>query len=282
MKKSILVTGSKGFTGKTLVKMLCKKNYKVLELDCDISKKKHLEDRLKNVNFEYVIHMAAISNVEYYDASIINKVNIQGTRNVLSIINNMIDLPKLVIIPSSAYVYGVSKNGILNENSKLDPLNSYGKSKLEMENLCEDFQNLSILITRPFNYTGCDQELSFLIPKIIHHFKLRKEEIILGNLNVKREFNDVRDVCKIYIKLIENVNFSDKVNICSGKSHSIKKIIKICEKLTGHNINVKISEDLKRKREISNIIGDPKKMNSMIGNHIFHTLEDTLKSMLYN
>jgi len=282
MKKTILITGSKGFTGRTLVNMLNKKNFKVLALDCDISKKKQLQDALKDVSPEYVVHLAAISNVEHYDVSIINKVNIEGTRNLLSIINNMVNLPKLVVIPSSAYVYGVPKSGILNENSKLDPLNAYGKSKLEMENLCEDFQNLSILITRPFNYTGSDQELSFLIPKIIHHFKLKRKDIELGNLNVKREFNDVRDVCEIYIKFIENVNFSDKINICSGKSHSICEVIKICERLTGHIINIKVNQNLKRTSEISNIIGDPKKMNAMIGDHVFYNLEDTLKSMLFN
>ena len=228
-----------------------------------------------------MVHLAAISNVVQSEISI-NKVNCEGTRNLLTIINNMKVLPKLVVIPSSAYVYDITKNGILNESSKLKPLNAYGKSKLEMENLCADFQNLPILITRPFNYTGCDQGVDFLIPKIIQHFKLKRKEIELGNINIKREFNDVRDVCEIYIKFLKNIRRSDKVNICSGNSYSIIEVIKICENLTGHNINIKVNQNLKRTSEISNIVGDPKKMNALIGDHAFYNLKDTLKLMLFN
>ena len=191
-------------------------------------------------------------------------------------------LPKLVIIPSSAYVYGFPANGMLSEDSELKPLNAYGKSKLLMENMCKDFENLSILITRPFNYTGRGQDLSFLIPKIIYHFKLKKKRIELGNLNVKREFNDVRDVCQIYIKFLENVRISDTVNVCSGKSYSIRDIIMVCERITGHSIDVVVNKNLKRKKEIYQIVGDPRKMNSLIGNYTFNNLEDTLRFMLLN
>lgn len=278
----VLVTGFKGFTGKQLTKILKKKNYKVIEIDCDISNKNKLENSLINFDFDYVIHLAAITNADFNDISIINKINIEGTKNLLLAINNMKKLPKLVIIPSSAYVYGFPANGMLSEDSELKPLNAYGKSKLLMENMCKDFENLSILITRPFNYTGRGQDLSFLIPKIIYHFKLKKKRIELGNLNVKREFNDVRDVCQIYIKFLENVRISDTVNVCSGKSYSIRDIIMVCERITGHSIDVVVNKNLKRKKEIYQIVGDPRKMNSLIGNYTFNNLEDTLRFMLLN
>lgn len=278
----VLVTGSKGFTGSELTVVLKKKKYQVIEIDCDISDKKELENALLQIDFDYVVHLAAITNVSFKNVSLINKINIEGTRNLLSVINNFKSPPKLIIIPSSAYVYGTPENGILSENSKLNPVNAYGKSKLIMENLSKDFENLPILIARPFNYTGRGQDLSFLIPKIIYHFKLKKNKIELGNLNVKREFNDVRDICQIYIKFLENVKVSDTVNVCSGKSYSIRDIIEICEKLTGHHIDIIINKNLKRKKEINQIVGDPKKMNSMIGNHQFNKLKDTLRFMLFN
>ena len=161
----------------------------------------------------------------------------------------------------------------------MQPLNAYGKSKLEMEKVCGDFKNLTILITRPFNYTGIGQAKTFLIPKIVNHFKLRKKEIQLGNINVK-EFNNVIDICEIYTKLIENVKCSNIVNICSGQSYSIKNIINICEKLTGHKIKIRINNSLKRNIDVPNIMGNPRKMQSMVGNHVFQKIENTLKAML--
>ncbi len=280
--KKVLITGSKGFTGKELKELLKKKKYEVIEIDCDISNKKELAENLLHLDFDYVVHLAAITNVEFKNVSVINKINVDGTINLLSVINNYKLSPKLIIIPSSAYVYGSPKNCTLSESSELNPLNSYGKSKLIMENLSKDFGNLPILITRPFNYTGQGQDLSFLIPKIISHLKLKKKKIQLGNLNVKREFNDVRDICKIYIKFLENIRSSDTVNICSGKSYSIRCIIEICQRLTGHHIDIVINSDLKRKKEINEIVGDPRKMNSMIGNYKFISLEDSLKFMLFN
>ena len=280
--KKVLITGSKGFTGKELKELLKKKKYEVIEIDCDISNKKELAENLLHLDFDYVVHLAAITNVQFKNVSVINKINVDGTINLLSVINNYKLSPKLIIIPSSAYVYGSPKDSILSESSELNPLNSYGKSKLIMENLSKDFRNLPILITRPFNYTGQGQDLSFLIPKIISHFKLKKKKIQLGNLNVKREFNDVRDICKIYIKFLENIRSSDTVNICSGKSYSIRCIIEICQRLTGHHIDIVINSDLKRKKEINEIVGDPRKMNSMIGNYKFISLEDSLKFMLFN
>ncbi len=282
MNYKVLVTGSDGFTGKILVKKLKKKNFKVITLNCDITKKNDLEKFIKNVELDFVIHLAAISNVAFLDHDKINNVNINGTRNLLSILNNKDNPPKLVVIPSSAYVYGIPKNYILNENSKIDPSNIYGKSKLAVENLCKIYRNFQILVTRPFNYTGVGQSETFLIPKIVNHFKLRKKEIELGNTNIIREFNDVRDVCEIYIKLIECIRSSDTVNICSNKGYSIKEIMQLCKKLTGHEIVIKVNENLKRKNDTPIIIGDATKMLSLISKHEFRNLENTLKWMLFD
>lgn len=279
---NVLVTGSNGFTGKTLVRMLEQNSFKVFNLDCDITKKKELNEFIKDLNPTFVFHLAAISSLEFSNHEMINEVNVDGTKNLLTTLNNMVKLPKLVVIPSSAYVYGDPESDYLSEQSRIAPRSIYAKSKLEVEKLCKNITSFPILITRPFNYTGVDQQLNFLIPKIIHHFKLKKKEIELGNINVKREFNDVRDVCKIYIRLLDNVKNSSTVNICSGKNYSIKDIIKICTKLTGHSINIKINERLIRKNDVYKIAGDPQKMFSIIGNYSFYKIEDTIQYMLHN
>ena len=72
------------------------------------------------------------------------------------------------------------------------------------------------------------------------------------------------------------------VNICSGESYSIREVISICKKITGHKIKIKINDNLKRKLDSPNIIGNPYKLNSIIGNYKFTKLEKTLEWMLSN
>ena len=148
--------------------------------------------------------------------------------------------------------------------------------------MCKLYNNFPILVTRPFNYTGLGQSEDFLIPKIVKHFKQKKKEIQLGNIDVTREFNDVRDICEIYVKLIKSVKFSDTVNICSNRGYTVNKIIQICKKLTGHEIDVKIDQNLKRKNDAPVIIGNKSKMMSLIGEHKFRNLENTLNWMLFD
>ena len=142
-----------------------------------------------NSNPDYVIHLAAISSVENKDISKFKDVNINGTNNLLYLLNKKDMPPKLIILPSSAQVYSPVTEEPLDENSLIGPSNEYGKSKIEMEKLSKKFEKLPILITRPFNYTGVGQDSNFLIPKIVSHFKLKKNEIELGNIDIKREFN---------------------------------------------------------------------------------------------
>ena len=83
-------------------------------------------------------------------------------------------------------------------------VNHYGMSKVTMELATKLYADLPIVMSRPFNYTGCGQSPNFLIPKIVNAFKAGKREIELGNLNVSRDFSDVRDVVAAYLRLLED------------------------------------------------------------------------------
>ena len=99
---------------------------------------------------------------------------------------------------SSANVYGNSTLEVLEETAVTQPANGYAVSKLAMEYVAKTYMaRLGIVITRPFNYTGVGQEPRYLIPKIVNHFQDRALHIELGNIDVARDFSDVRDIARL-------------------------------------------------------------------------------------
>jgi nucleoside-diphosphate-sugar epimerase len=113
----------------------------------------------------------------------------------------------------------------LSETTSPAPANDYAVSKLAMEYMASLWHDrLPIVITRPFNYTGVGQADSFLLPKIVAHFRRRADKIELGNLDVSRDFSDVRAVVKAYRGLIEARPLGQTVNVSSGTSHTLREV----------------------------------------------------------
>ena len=102
----------------------------------------------------------------------------------------------------------------------------------------------------------------------------------LGNLDVRREFNDVRSICDIYLELLECGKENEVYNICSGNTYSLADIIALLTQLSGHELEVKVNPAFVRKNEVRELYGDPGKLQECIGELNFHSLEDTLKWML--
>ena len=109
------------------------------------------------------------------------------------------------MLASTSQVYGNPSDDPVTEDTITTPINHYACSKLAMELMARNwFDRLPILITRPFNYTGRGQDQRFLLPKLIDHFRRRAAVIHLGNLDVERDFLDVRSVADIYVRLLES------------------------------------------------------------------------------
>jgi len=287
-----LITGITGFTGDYLRKKLQNSNYEVFGTSftenqdpsvfkCDITQKSEILNVLDIIKPDFIFHLAAISFVKSDPLEIYN-TNVIGTLNLLDSLVELNIAPKKVIIVSSAAVYGNNEQ-VLSESASLLPVNHYGNSKLVMENMTINyFDKLSIIITRPFNYTGIGQNIKFLIPKIAYHYSNNLKSIELGNINVFREFNDVQDVTDIYLKLMESNIISEVINICSGVSYSIKNILDILNLELGYEMTVKINSDFIRKFEIKDLKGDNSKLKKMLNSDdLFKVaLKDTLKKII--
>ncbi|MGL6297249.1 MAG: GDP-mannose 4,6-dehydratase, partial [Plesiomonas sp.] len=202
-------------------------------------------------------------------------------RNLLEVLAQANYKPKAVLLASSANIYGNRSEGMLSEHTLPDPANDYAVSKLAMEHMARLWMDrLPIIITRPFNYTGVGQTDNFLLPKIAAHFKRKADVIELGNLDVWRDFSDVRTLVNAYRRLIEAKAFGQTVNVCSGETHSLQEVMAMCEQITGHNMTIQVNPAFVRANEVKTLCGDASLLRALIGDWQTPDLADTLRWML--
>lgn len=291
--KTVLVTGAEGFTGQYMVQHLRKQDFKIVALgmaevidadervECDLTDKAAVHNAVLSIEPTWVIHLAAVSFVAHGNTDDIYRVNILGTKNLLEALAKLKDKPDAILLASSANVYGNATSDVLDESASLKPVNDYGVSKLSMEYLARLWgEKLPIVITRPFNYTGARQNRQFLIPKIVDHFVRKASVIELGNIDVEREFGDVRIVCQIYQQLLEQpLTVGKTFNICSGVAYSLREIIKAMENIAGYQIKIEINPDFVRENEIKRLVGNNSLLHSVIGQQAYPKIEETLQWM---
>lgn len=277
----MLVTGADGFTGVHFVKQARVAGYEVFEFNADLTNPLAVQAQVDAAAPDVVVHLAAISFVGHDKPSAFYDVNLIGTLNLLDALLKLPNPPKRVLLASSANVYGNCEQSPISETQEPAPLNHYAMSKLAMELLAKTYADrLSLFFVRPFNYTGPGQVDSFVIPKLVAHFKRRAATVELGNLTVEREYNDVRMVTDAYLKLLEKAVIGQTYNICSSKTYTLHQVIDTLIELTGHPINVAVNPAFVRANELHRLCGDASKLEKTIGASDSIALKDTLRWML--
>ncbi len=297
MSKKVLVTGVSGFAGAYLTPELSSAGYAIhgvinrqdVELAglasghvADLRDLEAVRAVVRAIRPSHVVHLAAISFVGHGDVGEIYATNVVGTRNLLQALSELDTLPQTVLLTSSANIYGNSDKGVLSEAEPANPANDYAVSKIAMEYMARQFmERMKIVIARPFNYTGAGQAANFLVPKIVNHFRDRAPVIELGNIDVSRDFSDVRTVVRYLRALLETPNAAGQVyNLCSGKPYSLDYIVETCRRLSGHDLEVRVNPAFVRANEVKTLVGDPSKIHAEVGRFPEYSLEETLAWML--
>ena len=277
----MLVTGADGFTGVHFVKQAREVGYDVFAFNADLTSPQAVQTQVDAAAPDAVVHLAGISFVGHDKPSAFYDVNVIGTLNLLDALLKLPKPPKRVLLASSANIYGNCEQSPISEMQAPAPLNHYAMSKLAMEHLAMTYADrLPLFFVRPFNYTGPGQVESFVIPKIVSHFKRRATTIELGNLTVEREYNDVRMVTDAYLKLLDQASAGEIYNICSGKTYTLHQVIDTLAELTGHQMNVVVNPAFVRANELHRLCGDVSKLHKTIGTHDAIALQNTLRWML--
>ncbi|MDR6642681.1 nucleoside-diphosphate-sugar epimerase [Luteibacter sp. 1214] len=286
----VLVTGHKGFTGRYVVAALRAAGHDVLGLgeqpdDLD-SPSINLLDRAGVARAidagrpDAVIHLAAIAFVAHGDAEEMYRTNVVGTRNLLEALAALPTAPRAVLLASSANVYGNSEIELLVESVEPSPANDYAVSKLAMEYMARLWsERLPVILARPFNYTGVGQAENFLLPKIVSHFQRGERVIELGNIDVARDFQDVRFVAEAYVRLLSADAAGQTVNLCSGTSVSLMQVIGMMQEIAGYEIEVRVNPAFVRGNEVARLTGDNRRLRSLIGSLDIIPLRTTLEWM---
>lgn len=279
------MTGADGFTGQHFASLGSQAGHEVFSLQSNLTQLADLKREVLEVKPDFVVHLAAISFVGHADTAAFYHVNVVGTTNLLDALLGLKTPPQKILIASSANVYGNTDASPIKESQEPAPVNHYAMSKLAMEYMAKTYlERLPIFFTRPFNYIGPGQAPSFVIPKMIEHFVKRLPSIELGNLDVAREFNDVRFVVESYLALLKYAEVGETYNICSGWPVELRAVLDVLREMTEHNIEVKVSPAFVRANEIKSLSGSPDKLLKLMQKNAIKLpeflLEDTLKSML--
>ena len=293
-----LITGIAGFTGRYMAAELARRGHEIHGLvhappsgrvdgaavlyQADLADLVRLREIIEEVRPHKVVHLAAIAFVAHDDVEALYRSNIVGTRQLLEALTRASERPSSVLLASSANIYGNSRAGVLDETLPPSPAKDYGVSKVAVELLSRVYADrLPIIVARPFNYTGRDQDANFIIPKIVAHANERKPIIELGNIDVSRDFSDVRTVCDSYARLLDSPQATGGTfNICSGKAVSLRQIIDMVQELSGHQLEIRVNPAFVRANEVHTLFGSSERVESIIGPLKHITLADTLKWML--
>jgi nucleoside-diphosphate-sugar epimerase len=298
-----LISGVSGFTGRYLANDLLAEGYDVVGLECgvgmefgvgagraesrvtiyrcDLLDRATLSRVVQHVAPDVVVHLAAISFVAHGDAEAIYRVNVVGSRNLLEALAIAAKKPSAVLLASSANIYGNSPVPVIDERVPPNPANDYAVSKLAMEHMARLWMDcLPIVISRPFNYTGVGQEAQFLLPKIVGHFQRRERLIELGNIDVERDFSDVRFVSRAYCRLLQEAPAGEVFNICSGTAWSLKAVLAMMAEIAGYEIEVRVNPAFVRSGEVKRLQGDSGKLKHAVGTLPEIPLKETLAWML--
>ena len=292
-----LVTGAAGFTGRYVVHALAERGHEVHGLvhmhepgladivrahEADLADLDALKKVVAEVRPDHVVHLAAIANVAHGDIEQMYRTNVVGTRQLLEALAGSPGTPSSVLIASSANIYGNAREGVLDETVPAAPANDYGVSKVATEYVAKLYApRLPITVLRPFNYTGRGQSTDFLLPKIVAHARARAPAIELGNLDVARDFSDVRTVAGVYAKLLtEPAAIGGTFNICSGRAVSLREVVQMVTELSGHPLEVRVNPAFVRANEVRTLCGSPDKLEKVIGSLESVPLRQTLGWML--
>jgi GDPmannose 4,6-dehydratase len=193
---------------------------------------------------------------------------------------------------SSSEMYGTNTNTFLDEESEMSPQSPYAESKLKNHLKIKDFFkdfNWKIVSGIMFNHDSEYRKNDFLIPKIINTalnlHQLDKKELIIGSLNLTRDWTHAKDISKGIFALYSSLDSLDWAYVLGrGSGNSIKDILLEVSKLTDVNLLeiTKINEKLLREGDPLIRISNPIRIEEATGWSVEISFDNMIKKIIRN
>ncbi len=305
-----LITGISGFVGSHLAECLLEAtDWQVagtvfgpeenieglrarLELyPADLSQPETVTSILRQARPDAVWHLAAqpLVSESQHDPWGTLATNIRVQLNLLEAVRRVVPDCRVVVVGSSEE-YGLVRSEELpvDEETPLRPLSPYALSKVTQDLMGLQYylaHQLRVVRVRPFNHIGARQRAGYVAPDLASQIAAaergdRPAVIQVGNLDVRRDFSDVRDVVRAYALLATGGEPGEVYNVGSGHSHSIREMLEIFLSLSRVPIEVRQDKGLMRPADVPELVCDATRLRDCTGWQPRIPFEQSLKDVL--
>lgn len=294
MPRKLFVTGASGFVGQHLRSRLqaAPSDWQLLESGhFDLLRPAELDAALSGGLPDAVIHLAGQTFVPaaFKDPAHTLQVNLLGTLNLLQALKRA-GFNGTFLFVSSGDVYGQVAEAALPITEALapKPRNPYAVSKVAAELLCQQWgyaEGWRMLIARPFNHIGPGQAASFVVPSMAQQIVgagagAQRLTLEVGDIDVTRDFLDVRDVISAYFALLEHGRSGEIYNVCSGVERTVRELILQMARLAGVSVDLVQDPSRLRPADQRQVVGSAEKLQQDTGWKPSISIMETLQSVL--
>jgi len=309
----ILVTGASGFVANYLFKTLRDQYPKenimgisrhlgsnpladelnILHTNTDLLQEKEISAVVKSFLPDRVVHLAAQSSVaqSYKFPRKTFEINVDGTLNLLESLRSFCPTCRTLVVTSSDIYKGDyssrEKTIPIDESAPLYASTPYGASKIAQDLLAQQYfitYGLPVIRARSFPHTGPGRSTTFAIPSFIYQIhKIKKSaksgKLLTGDLNIWRDYMDVRDTVKAYCLLLQKGKPGEAYNVCRGKLLNLAVMVQELIKFSGAEIEVVVDPSRLRKALSPTTLGNNSKLKKATGWNPDISLEQSLQEM---
>lgn len=313
----VLVTGADGFVGQHLVARLLAEDREVsagaLTLPpsrtilsssqmaavdwkaADVRDHDALFRLLAAVQPDQIYHLAGFASggMARSRASEAMEVNAGGTVNlceaILSVRDDFPAFDPRVLVMGAGEAYGDSgdEDAKLTEDLPLRPVTVYGMSKAAQEIVAHTYRrahDLDTVIARGFNLVGPGQESAFVVPNFCRQAAAiargdAQPVLKVGNLDVVRDFTDVREGVEAFRLLMEAASVTGSCNVCSGVGRPVRRLLAWILDEAAIDPEVQVVPERVRDNEVERMVGDPARIRGLTGWEASRGVEETVREV---
>lgn len=280
----VLVTGATGFVGRWMVSELATSGHDPIPApdshDLDLTVRGAARKLVRAVRPDATIHLAAVAfgpDADRDPARAI-RVNVEATEALVDALRDT-NLRGPLLVASSSEVYGSPDPADLplRESAPLRGVRPYGRSKINQEQVATRGamrDGIPVVITRAFNHIGPGQRPMFVAPALVRRVLEARHSgertVRVGNIDVRRDFSDVRDIVRAYRLLLDSVGQLQPMapavfNVASGTAISIRELLTMIGAAVGALIEPEIDPALLRADDPPLIVGDSARLRQLTG-----------------